>query len=87
MNRVAYGVAHPEYVVTATAFTIRGIVKAVAVKLKPRPNNEKAWIRATGVRTATAKKPFQVDTLLHCPIKVEGCLSSRLLHRKREVAL
>src|SRR5437763_11926472 len=50
------------------------------------PGSEIARTCTTRVRTATAKVPYQVDTLLKCSIKNERCLTGRLLHRKREVA-
>jgi len=49
------------------------------------PGSEIARTCTTRVRTATAKVPYQVDTLLNCSIKNERCLTSRLLHCKREV--
>src|SRR5712692_11782810 len=53
----------------------------------PRPDSEIARIRATRAGAAVAKVPVQVDALLYGPIKVERCLTGRLLHCKREVAL
>src|SRR2546422_7668051 len=54
--------------------------------LIPRPGLEVARTRATRVRTAAAIVSSQV-ILLELPIEVEWCLTCRLLHRKREVAL
>src|SRR5579859_4432611 len=48
---------------------------------------EIARIHATGVRTATAKTPFQVVSRLVYAMKVKRLFPGRLLHSKREIAL
>src|SRR6266516_7316438 len=59
---------------------------AKQMRLTPWPSLEIARTRAARSGTAPAKVPFQI-VLLKFAIKVEWCLTGRLLHCKREVAL
>jgi len=74
----------------ASSFESDGFEETEGRRLIPRPNRKIPRIHATRIRTATAKVPMQVITILvmlNCSIKVKRHLTARLLHRKRKVTL